>query len=588
MPPRYDLRIPDNDHDPLRNQLNFDDPLAAIRDGAEQAGGQIRNVFEGLLSGVTDVINDLTGLDFSSWENFVASLRDGKGIDILTIPELVGNVAEIFGTITEIATSFAQMLLRFFRIDDLIAALTGKDDGDTTDVGDVIGNIFTGIGSTINAIVNGLLGWVGFDWTHEDAEQALRDEANTLAALNAAVQALQNDQNNQNVGGKAAVVDFTQRLDQTGMGTDFDIAYSGSGTSYLAIQSGDVVMVVGNNDPRTASFRYNALETATDYQRVGIAFSSAPERGFSNPARNSIHCRKNSAGTTHIYADLYKDSVELGCVVTGSKTIFNTTTDFSFKANAIYWLEAGTVGGLRIFRVLEGNTPVLVHTEVGTTSQVGAGFRGTGGGSYIYGNGFGFHNRPGSMLAFAMGDNQPPTVVGSGAIITRTSTAAVNISAGLNVVPTNFWGTPAETTSDLSIDYVNGRIQVSITGWYDVELRYAFDEISSSGASGGSTSPFPVHLAVFKGTGTGSPSLLRYIGDTVRTYYTGGPSGGTNATATWRGPLAAAGKARVFLQAGEYIQAGYNADAARTGFFLSNGAGTDSYLSLTLANRSLA
>lgn len=492
--------------------------------------------------------------------------------------------------LTEAAQAFAQMLMKFFLIDDLIEILSGKEDGDTTDVGTVVGNIIDGIQTTVNAIVRGLFGWVGDLFDYDQAENALADAAATVAALSATVTALQNDKDNIAIGGKAVVIDFRERADTTGMGSDFSIAYTGSGTGYFAISGNKVTWV--NNDstaPRTGIFRYLDLETAGDYQKIGIAFGAAMVNPLSNKPHNYIHGRMNSTGNTYVYADFTKTSVELGCVVSGSKTVF-TSRSISFKANALYYLECGTVGGLRVFRVLEGNTPVLTHTEVGTTSQAGSGYRYAGGGAYAYGyDFFGPQTyRPADMLAFAVADNQPPTVVGSGAVITRTTATAVNISSGLNVLPASFWTTPLETTADLTIDYTNGRIKVSIAGWYDVNVRLQTAETVSTGTSGGNATPWPMQLALFTGTGAGSPSLLRYIGDSVRACYTSGPSGATNATATWVGPRAIAASARVFLDVDDYVAVGYDADAAKNSFLQADASGYSTFFSVTLANRSLA
>ncbi|MCV7069010.1 hypothetical protein H7H51_30795 [Mycolicibacterium farcinogenes] len=88
----YDRRIPDNDKDPLRNLLDFNDPMGAIADAAGEVGEQIRNAF-------VFVIRELTGIDLSSWDAFIASLDDGKGIDLPFLMQGLQTVAAIFGGI---------------------------------------------------------------------------------------------------------------------------------------------------------------------------------------------------------------------------------------------------------------------------------------------------------------------------------------------------------------------------------------------------------------------------------------------------------------------------------------------------------
>lgn len=88
----YDRRIPDNDHDPLRNALDWTDPMGAIADAAGEVGEQIRNAF-------VFVVRELTGIDLSSWDAFIASLDDGKGIDLPFLVQALQTVAAIFGGI---------------------------------------------------------------------------------------------------------------------------------------------------------------------------------------------------------------------------------------------------------------------------------------------------------------------------------------------------------------------------------------------------------------------------------------------------------------------------------------------------------
>lgn len=613
MPRAVDRHQPTADYDPNRSGTEFhlllNQRMAQMWE--EIIGQAIGNATEGLLN----LIHDLTGLDFSSWENLLVSLNDGKGIDVgwlitivgkifsafdginldgapgalinfiqSTVSNVIGDIVEVFtgqedGDLNDLGTwinthirepleaaaaAFAGLLSKLFLVDDLLEVLSGEEDGDVNDVGTFINNISSGVQNTIDAIVKGLFGWIGSGWGHEDAEQALKDEAATVAALSAAVTALQNDQNNEAVGGKTAFVDFTLRPNQTGMGSDFDLAYTGvNGLGFLSIIDGNVTWNNNNShDPRTALFRYNLLETVTDYQKVGIAYSGSPEYDNNNPAKNYIHARKNAAGTTYVYADLRKRFLELGCIVAGAKTVF-ASREISFKANGIYWLEAGTIGGLRIFRVLEGNTPILTHTEVGTTSQVGPGYRYAGGGVYAYSwNFFGEHTyRPADMLAFAMGDNQPPTVLGSGATMIRTSSSNVDGSSGRNQFPGTYFNNKEVGTADIGVDLTTGRFTVSLAGWYAIEFRTRINT--------GASPPNNTELVLFK-----NGSAFKHMGDSL-----------TNDSVDARG---IGGSALVYLDVNDYVHFGYELSASSSNYFTGESTGAETYATIALTNRSLA
>lgn len=86
MPRVYDrtARAKD-DHNPLKNLLDFQDMSPYV----EQAGETIRNSF-------TSVVYELTGIDLSSWDAFIASLSDGVGIDLPNLSAMLNQIIDIF------------------------------------------------------------------------------------------------------------------------------------------------------------------------------------------------------------------------------------------------------------------------------------------------------------------------------------------------------------------------------------------------------------------------------------------------------------------------------------------------------------
>lgn len=112
-----------DDHNPLKNLLNYQDVGAY----AAQAGDKIR-------TGLAAAIYEMTGVDLSSWDNFLASLNDGKGIDL---PGLI--------------TAF-QVLSDL--VDNLVGAIKNAYVGTVDTIGGVVGDIWD--------VISGLLG-IGTD-----------------------------------------------------------------------------------------------------------------------------------------------------------------------------------------------------------------------------------------------------------------------------------------------------------------------------------------------------------------------------------------------------------------------------------------
>jgi len=261
------------------------------------------------------------------------------------------------------------------------------------------GNIGADIGQTIDNIVRGLLGWgPGTSWQHEDSLRALQDQAASTAALSAAILGLDAD---------ATFIDFSLRDDSSTLGSDWDQTYTGSGTGTWGVESGRAAWDSVADAARSCVGVYNVAGTGGNYQLVATSMATSPV-WFNSIAqgRNLVLGRVNAAGDSYVFADFGKYDFRLGCVVSGVQTVWETLSFASFKSNAIYWLECGTDAGERVFRLLEDTTTLLEHTEVGTTSQLGADYRSCGMGVSAYATIFGT-SPPGKVTAFAFSDTEP-------------------------------------------------------------------------------------------------------------------------------------------------------------------------------------
>ncbi|MHA0288260.1 DUF7257 domain-containing protein [Mycobacterium sp. C3-094] len=500
--------------------------------------------------------------------------RELKGKKVRDNPRIRGAKREVdglFGDLNDALASAAQSAWHLTQqlplIGDFLEVITDREDGNLNDLGTAINRWRQEHQNNRNRLVNGLFGWDVWDATSEQADQSLRDNAATVAALGAAVAELQNDRN-ANVGGKSAVVDFTTRPTSSTLGSDFDQSYTGAGTGTLGIVNGAGARWTARNDAsRTCLFRYNQLQTATDYQKVWVAFGSSPAQFGSNAARNEIHGRKNDAGTTYVYAAMEKGRAELGCYVDGAKTSFvSRTSGFSFRSTGLYALECGTVGalGLRVFRLLDSNGSVILsHTEVGTTSQAGADYRGGGGAVYAVATGFGT-TAPGDMLAWAMADNYPPTLVGSIAKMYRGSTDTVSIAAGLNPLPADFFDNSGATTPDYIVSRPNGTFTVTMDGNYYCKIQCR-------------TNGLPEQF-----------TFVLYVNDDPYEYAGDAHHRGVNILGGNVDPLACSADITVPLQAGDSVGWGTDAAGFGAGSLTGDPNGRQTYSKIVLDNRSLA
>lgn len=479
--------------------------------------------------------------------------------------QLANWAAEVGTGVNQLIDGIAQFIVKLPLIDDFIEVWSQKEDGDLNDLGSAVNRFIHDIRSTVDSIVSGLFGWIGNGWNNDQAAQALIDVAATQAALTAAVQAMQNTQANQAVSGVSAVVDFSDRANSGSLGANFNQTYALSGTGVWGITNGRAAWQPQNNSDRRSDVLYSPTPSATDYQMVGAAFATSPEHPFlsNDPAYNMLKGRMNLAQSSYVYAALRKSHAELGCVVSGAPTIFaQLTSGFSFKSTGLYWLRCGTPGGLRVFQIMEGTTPILTHTEVGTTSQLGASFRYTGMAVYAYANSVGTNN-PGQVAAWAFADNQPPNFKGSGAEMYRASTGTVTATNGLQLLPTSFFDTVSDHTTDITVDPVGGSFAVTIEGWYRVSARIRI----STG--------FPNRLM-----------LVLYKNGAVNRR--GGADYGrmVDATLSIGIPRGISGSWLVYMFAGDYVQLGYDADQTASNTFAGIPSGFETFFTIALVNRS--
>lgn len=335
---------------------------------------------------------------------------------------------------------------------------------------------------TIDGIVRGLVGWVENGYTPQQVEAAAKDVANTLSDMRAIITALLASNG---YAGTARVIDFSGLADAPSLGAEWSQTYSGSGTGTLGV-SGGRARWIGSADQRWCTARYVGAQTKGDYQKIGVAFATKPSRNIFGGAKsvNRIMGRVSDNQLSFVAVDFTADGFTLGCSVGGSWTTWyqrNSTLfdPWEFKAGAAYWLECGTSGGLRIYRVWENSKILVTYVESAATSNLGTGFRSVG----MAVMSFSDNSNPGQVAAFAFYDNQSAAKRGSGWRIARTSGGSTNVNNGDNAFPSNWFDTPDYITDDLNYDPANNRITVAATGWYHITIKQHGDNSIIGGYS---------------------------------------------------------------------------------------------------------
>lgn len=343
---------------------------------------------------------------------------DGPDPILQTIQAIFDPIRKFFQMITGIFTGFptiSQVELAQFP-QHMVEGLTYG-----------LGQLGAGIQGAINGIVNGLLGLTGAYWTQDQADEALRNQAANTAAIAAAVAMLQGRNNQENSGGINLFVDFSVLPDSLHLPAAFVETYTGGVQGTYGVRSG-FALVTTDEAPYTGRSVIGEFDgdTVTDYQRVGGVWAGKPVVSYQNPTPFFTPVPYyNPYGAEHVIYCRYKDALNwvrvrftadgvnfppvaiLECAVAGTVTELRRE-GHGFSPNTAYWIEAGTAGGPRIFRVMQGNVPVLVFSDTLSVTQMGAAYRGGGVGAMFSGPaGAGWAASPAGLIYCTLQDNSP-------------------------------------------------------------------------------------------------------------------------------------------------------------------------------------
>lgn len=461
-------------------------------------------------------------------------------------------------------------------------AFTGNDNDNSpktvAQVKSVGGQLYTLAGSASLVAGNAWERAGGADGKAVDAQLASAANASDIAVL----KALYTGNDNSGISS----YDNYDYVTSSGLDPD-KWAWASSGGGYVRSDGVRVLWVDSGSSSGTWLGRYKAASTITSYQVVSTVLDSPI---IESPVLGSTQCynyligRSNDSMTSFVYLKIGFDTLSIWKVVPGWQDIIvGETVSYTPKVGDSIQLVLGTTGGIRQFKVLVNNqtrytvtdstyygqkvtngvvTPGPLSVEDAATNNYGgkafAAAPRPGGGQ----------TTPGALGIFAIADNAPAPVIGSGIRAYRASTNPATLSTGYNIFPLGWFGQQENPTPDLTFDSQTGRCTVSNTGWYQVVIQQHGDSGLGFGVN------CRVRTVLWKGRGTRTRQVVQQ-----------GFNRPWNTNTGWHGFH---GTFLIYLTAGDWIEPGYWSDGVYADLLSGDTQGQLTWFSVSLVNRSLA
>lgn len=515
--------------------------LNAVGQGLGAIGAAIWNTVEAAVTGLG---------------NFIGQFLNGAG-------QVIGNIA---GAIVDGVASVGQWLSSLWQ------AFTGN----TSDNSPKTVSQVKAAGGSLSQVA----GQADLNATQALGDASIADgkavDAQDAAAANAveiaAIRALQTGNDNSGV----SAFDNFEYVTSSGL-DPAKWSWVSSGTGYVRSDGVKARWVDSGSGSGTWIGRYTGAATITSYQVISTVIDSPI---LESPILGSAQCfnylfgRADAALTSFIYLKIGFNTLSIWKVVSGGADIpVGDAVSYTPRVGDSIQLVLGTGADIRQFKILVNNQSrytvtdstfyggVLSVENSSTHNFTGMAFAAAprpGGGQ----------STPGAVGIFAMADNQPAPTVGSGIRVYRSSTNSASISTGYNIFPLGWFGQVDYKTPDITYESLTGKCTVSVEGWYQVVIQQHGDSGVGFGAG------WRVRTVLWKGTGSSTRQVVQQ-----------GFNRPWNQNIGFHGFN---GTFLVYLKAGDYIEPGYWSDGSASDFFLADTAGTLTWFSMALVNRSYA
>ena len=409
----------------------------------------------------------------------------------------------------------------------------------------------------------------------------VKDSAETQIAANAAeIAALKALTTGNSNSGNSAVDNFelvtTSGLDPARW------SWASSGTGTVRSDGVKAYWVDSGGVAGTWLGRYTATATVTSYQVISTVLNSplaeAPILGGAQ-CWNYIFGRSNSTMSSFVYLKIGYNSLSIWKVVNGAPDIqVGQSVTYQPRVGDSIQLVLGTGDSVYQFQIKVNNQTVYTVTDStyygGVLSVENAATHNFGGIAFAASPRLGGgQSTPGAFGIFAIADNWPAPVIGSGMRAYRASTTPADLSSGTNIFPLGWFGQTQDKTPDLTYSSQTGRVTVSVEGWYQVVIQQHGDSAVAVGTAG------RVRAVLFKGVGVGSGDHPQ--GQAVM-------QGFNTPWNNYTGFHGISGTFLIYLRPNEWIEPGYWSDGTGGDFLKSDSAGKLTWFSIALVNRSYA
>lgn len=323
------------------------------------------------------------------------------------------------------------------------------------------------------------------DGQMSDAKSAVDGLRQTLAGLQAKVtQILARDPL---AGGAPGVVgnvatDDAEREAGAGWGPGWIIP-PGFNVNGVATDGHRWVWNDSGNSQRTTPGIYTATATLTPYQSVQFVMASLMERpGWGGPGdpNNWIIFRSNVSGTQFAFIAVHYNRVELWKYDSGTFSKIGPDVEVTPAVGARWELRAGTV-------VSVDNLVLLMNDRGVANWTPGPGVVWSDTAHVWAGQAMQSDNRnageatPASIEVWTLSDNPPTGTIGSGLIVSSTTTTNVPMSSGTSRIPSGFFNVYEQGSADIAWD--GQKAIVRDAGWYAVQLELVVPT-GAAGATG--------------------------------------------------------------------------------------------------------